>query len=491
MTIRSEQLPSLALAIVLAVGAQTVWFVVGAYVVATVGNHWSHSRAPEELFILRDGTPAIDFHQVDDEDDIFRTLDGKRVKVTERWRQEAKSSILPAFAQQKGQFNELGWSQRLVRLAGPDKYPAAWYFLHDGRLHGRGYFVGYDTKSKLAVGYIGRNGFRPDKPPLDDQFPVDGWRMVEQFGAILFRGFNGEFEDFLGPGIAGVAAESGLQPWIMLLLADDSLMQINVKERTVKCLRKDAHLISAATALKTPTAPETPLSRMLPPQTILFRTPDRVLVTDLNGKEIHTYLLPAELRDLYLQWLQLPDNKVLVRTRHDQSAWDNELFWIDAGGKIVRHEKVDLDRQTRHGSLMDEVGMALIVPCPGAIAGWLACNLWSALKGPEQPGYWVAQGEVFAGTWLLLLVTSTISVVLAWLCYRRQRKYGLPWTWVWTGFVLLFGVPAYLGYLAHRSWPARLACPNCGRLAPRDRPACTGCGREFPPPASKGIEVFA
>jgi hypothetical protein len=58
-------------------------------------------------------------------------------------------------------------------------------------------------------------------------------------------------------------------------------------------------------------------------------------------------------------------------------------------------------------------------------------------------------------------------------------------------FVLLFGVPAYLGYLAHRQWPGRRACPNCGRLAPRDRPACFACGRNFPSPAMKGIEVFA
>jgi hypothetical protein len=56
--------------------------------------------------------------------------------------------------------------------------------------------------------------------------------------------------------------------------------------------------------------------------------------------------------------------------------------------------------------------------------------------------------------------------------------------------VLLFGVPGYLGYLAHRAWPARLACPNCGRLAPRDRPACFLCGHDFPAPAAKGIEIL-
>jgi hypothetical protein len=92
---------------------------------------------------------------------------------------------------------------------------------------------------------------------------------------------------------------------------------------------------------------------------------------------------------------------------------------------------------------------------------------------------------------LLLLINGVISVIVAFLCYRRQRKYGLPWTWAWVAFVLLFGLPAYFGYLAHRAWPARLPCPNCGKRVPRDRPACFACGREFPPPALKGIEVFA
>jgi len=50
---------------------------------------------------------------------------------------------------------------------------------------------------------------------------------------------------------------------------------------------------------------------------------------------------------------------------------------------------------------------------------------------------------------------------------------------------------AYLGYLAHRTWAARLPCPHCGQLAPRDRPACFACGREFPVPPPSGIEVFA
>ena len=115
------------------------------------------------------------------------------------------------------------------------------------------------------------------------------------------------------------------------------------------------------------------------------------------------------------------------------------------------------------------------------------------LLGMAHPSYGRAEvlGEDSAHLRPEMIAVFLFSVVLAALCYRRQHQYGLPWTGVWTAFVLLFGLPAYFGYLAHRSWPARLACPNCGKRVPRDRPACTGCGQEFPPPQPKGIEVFA
>jgi hypothetical protein len=50
---------------------------------------------------------------------------------------------------------------------------------------------------------------------------------------------------------------------------------------------------------------------------------------------------------------------------------------------------------------------------------------------------------------------------------------------------------ALVGYLFHRRWPVMDACPACGRPVPRDRDSCAACGAEFPPPALKGIEVFA
>jgi hypothetical protein len=93
--------------------------------------------------------------------------------------------------------------------------------------------------------------------------------------------------------------------------------------------------------------------------------------------------------------------------------------------------------------------------------------------------------------WLPLLAVFVVGGVAAWLCYRRQRRFALPWTAIWVAFAFLGGVPGLIGYLVHRRWPPLDTCQACGELVPRDRGHCAHCGTEFSPPAPKGIEVFA
>ena len=83
--------------------------------------------------------------------------------------------------------------------------------------------------------------------------------------------------------------------------------------------------------------------------------------------------------------------------------------------------------------------------------------------------------------------------ILAVLAWRRSRAFGLSRKEriTWTVFVLLFGLPAYVGFLLYRRWPIRLPCPNCQARVPRDRMACAECGTRFPDPGLKGIEIFA
>ena len=347
--------------------------------------------------------------------------------------------------------------------------PEAWYFVCDGNLDGRGYVVGYDKAAKAKTGYMGRNGFRSDKPPREEQFAVDGRRIsMRGIGAVMLYGFDSRQN-------------------AKYLLTDDGLVEINLKKRTVKVVRKETNLISAAASHEPQTDAETTSGEETSSQTILLRMPEEVLVLDSSGEEIQTYLLPAELRDGDLEWIPLQGGKALVQKSIRKR---NELLWIDTTGKILERRRVDLHEPWKMSNTMHSLAVSIFVPSIGIICGVFACYPW----GPAESGslgYWAALSKGLHMYWPMFLIKGAICVALAILCYRRQRKYGLPWTWVWTGFVLVFGVPAYLGYLAHRKWPARLPCPSCGKLAPRDREACSSCNHDFPAPPPKGIEVFA
>jgi hypothetical protein len=479
MTTRRGQLQSLLLAIILATGAALAWIAaIGIFLAIVTAIFPDCPEVRERLDVSADGTPYIDSHQDKGDGYPFRTLEGKSLKIL-------ATTNDPTLRVQNKQASHLLW--RWTRLHSLGKTTTIWYFVHDGSIQGHGYFVGYDDETKLPIEYIGRKGFRSEKPAEEEQFAVDMHKISQR------RAF---WSDWCFEWDAGGNARSGR--WLFLL-SDDGLVAIDFDGRTAKLIWKAPDLVSTALTDRDPLAAmkhlrhETTRSTLL----LLVRTPDRVLGLDFDGREIERYVIPPELRDDLLLWHRLSDGRVLIR--RDTYLLDNKLFWINAAGKIVRYEKVNLSviREARRpwpNWLVHHAADMFTMPSPAVIFGLLASNPWETFHDSQQkrsPGYFAAMRQALGDKWLLFTVNGMVGVVLAIFCFRRQRKFGLPWTGVWTAFVLLFGLPGYFGYLAHRAWPVRLPCPKCGRRVPRDRTACFACGRDFPTPTPKGIEVFA
>ncbi len=466
MSTRSDRFQSLALGAMLAMGAGVAWAIVCGWATDVVHGIVTPPDAFESVVFLPDGTPIIE-SQVGGNNAVrsFRSLDGKPLTVNDSHLQSFTMLVGPP--RKEEEFRNLQWPQRITYLYGDWLAPENWYFVHDGQLKGHGYFVGYDKSARLRVGYLGCHGFRLDEPPLEDQFPVDGRRV--RWGAT-----------------GAILNQYGAGSWPQVpkyLLADDGLMQIDTKNRAVKAVWTGTDAISAALTQRHEQTAEETASQIEASRAILIRLADRVLVLDRSGKEAASYPLPEEFRKDILSWLLLPDNVVAVEK-------DKDLLWIKMAGEIVRRTHVDLHEMRKESAAAAATMGSIIAPVPSLVVGVYVCYPWAA-NVPDWVSYSDALPRALHNAWPAFVISPMLSVVLAWLCYRRQRKFGLPWTPAWVVLVLLFGLPVYFGYLAHRIWPGRLPCPHCGRLAPRDRSACFACGQEFPVPAMKGTEVFA
>jgi hypothetical protein len=453
------------MAIVLAIGAGVVWGFACGFSLRIIEALLASEHTWEQLVVLRDGTLLIQ------SPDGYRTLDGKRLDSAPG--EVSWEGNLPGPNRLQERFWGLTWRDRIVALPRNPYASSVWFFQHDGELHGHGFCVGFDTRTNLKVGYIGLHGFRPDEPPPEDQFPIDGRRVTSRQHIVYLPR----------------AAEDG-DGMDCHILTDNALIRINLKGRTVHTVRELPDAISATVALKAATAQDAS-ANATPTHVLLLRTRKQIVVLDANYKQTLAYPLPEELHDANLQCFLTAKNELQVH----RSYQGGEVLWIDTAGKIVRRLNVDLRPTSTEPSTWNTIGeiasVSIVLPCPAPIASFIALvpGQTSAAAGATE--YSVALRKALNQFAPILLITTVISIILSVLSYRRQRRFGLPWTWMWTVFVLLFGLPAYFGYLAHRQWPARLPCPHCGKRVPRDRPACFACGHDFPAPALKGIEVFA
>jgi ABC-type dipeptide/oligopeptide/nickel transport system permease component len=93
-------------------------------------------------------------------------------------------------------------------------------------------------------------------------------------------------------------------------------------------------------------------------------------------------------------------------------------------------------------------------------------------------------------TFVLALILSALLAIACSVRLARYRATRMERI-VWPVFVLLFGLPAWVGFRFGRTWPILDACPTCNARVPKDQTECLACSKEFPAPIELGTEVFA
>jgi len=468
-------LRQLAWAATLAAGFAALWLVIVLWLGTAIleARQGGRRRAYESLVVKSDGTLLIQSFRVDNPylGATYRDLNGNLQEAPDR------DDELPAVSmsgEPPGRtgfaFSQLGWASRLMTFVNEREPTVNWFFVHNGKPDGAGYFVAYEQTSNRRVGFLGMSGFRADPVPAADWIPARG-ELKSSLPLSIYSGRAGTIR----PDRWDVPPR-----WVYVPSGTD-LRKVDLAAQTITTVFETRESIVAPGV---PTLAAWSAGHPTKEKPILVRTTQQIYELDQKQQILKVFTIPTEAdRRSSVQWFGRDNGQAIAVFTRPHAFGDEDspsklmVYRIAGDGAIQEQFELDLQvggvpKQTRDlvGVLGFPVPAFVFVVIPFFDLAVLLKNSWPAF--------------------IAVLVLSLILAVLAW---RRSRAFGFSprerITWVL--FVLLFGLPAYVGFLLHRRWPTREACPSCQTRVPRDRMACAECGTRFPDPALKGIEIFA
>jgi hypothetical protein len=476
----------LVLAAVLAAGFAVVWGLLGLWAVEVAGHVAGLDPESEALVFLADGTPRLT-RSAGRYGAQYCDLDGNPVPapVGDHAGHLNGHRLAAAPRPAKG---DVPWDER-VRCFSDGHTPAVyWYFVSDGRADGTGYFVGYDSRSRALVGYLGTAGFRDASPAAEELFPFGG-RTSGPHAAVLCTLHHHNPTGHPPDHLSGQAPRGSVSTWDVYVVGrDHKIYHAGLHNRTVHVALDEPRLRSAALAAGV----NDPVRGT--PYRLAARTDDAVMVLDERGGLLQRYPIPETLRGRDLTFAETTTGEALLYWKSPDdflaTEADYRIAWVAPDGR----SREAAGTLRAGGGVPLQVFAGVMVPSPLVLGGYVVigrpydlCNEGLSATYPE------ALARALTEFWPALLIAQLVGAGLAVLCHRRQVRYGAGRAErvVWPLFVLLVGLPGWVGYRFGRSWPVRERCPACGVDVPRDRGACACCAADFPRPALRGTEVFA
>jgi hypothetical protein len=488
---------SLVLAGVLAVGFLVVWGLiafwalqVSTHVVAGISPNTVMIQLKAALFFLPDGTPVVG-HQESDVHRELRDLQGNPVAEPDGVHPFLTLASLPAKAATPSLEDELSWDQRINSFADGRVPHGFWYFVADGRCDGSGYFVGYDSENRSCLGYLGLGGLREGPVPSEERIPFAGSASGPQTGLqgrlLCNQTGYARHPRFNRTGHAGKGSVSSSDVYVHG--PDGKLYHADLQKRTIHVAFDRSPFVSAAL-----TAGVFDAAHGLPYRPAV-RTSDAVLVLDEQGGMLKRFPIPDSLRERDINFAETSTGGAVMYTSTPEDLFASEVEYhicrLDSEGRSWEATTVlpflDSDR-----FILMSAG--LVIPSPLGLAGTVGTlRTWMLLDTGLAANYPEAFAQALLEFRSGLAISQLIALGFAMLCYRRQVRYGASRAEriVWPLFVLVLGLPGWIGYRFGRSWPVLETCPECFVTVPRDRERCVRCTNDFPRPALKGTEVFA
>jgi hypothetical protein len=476
----------------LAIGFGLAWGALAGW----IGSAAIESRAKTEgmkyeyLEVAADGTPYIREIPRDNlSNATFRELDGRARTVDDRRRQTQPVNLYGE-REPGGFWSSPGWWGRMWAFVNEREPAAVWYLISDGS-PASGWFVGYERVSNRRIGYIGLAGFREQPVPPEERFPLEA-----------NAGYGGAFSSLhIGINTNGAVTPprpdpQDVPPRLVYVASGNLLRVVDLADGTTStAFEAPAPIASAGVpSLSTYYGYEPPKEPL-----ILVRAAGKVYKLDRAYKVVGVVTLPAEIgaRDM-VTWHAIDDGRAVVTTNlkppddedYPRDVTNMRVYQVAADGTI--QNSVDVALRNGAGPQNEAAAMAMLGIAMPSPAPMLAVQ--ALIATPIRPeGYAGRLAKQLRRAAPALAAVVLLSLGLAAAAWKRSAAFGLSRREqiVWAALTAVFGVPAFVGFLLHRTWPAREPCPHCRANVPRDRIACEACGTPFPAPALRGTEIFA
>jgi len=468
-----------------AIGIAGFWTIVVAWVEQTAAQALHKQPPYEHVYTTIEGEPVIVRTTSGGmrETERILSLTGESLKITSQDLLHL-GSLQPQ--EPSAAFLTSGdWQFRLAAVNDGGVPATYWYLVHDGKFSGHAYGIGFHASTRTVSGYFSRKGFS-DTPPLrEDWFEVSGTNSLSGRTTVSHQGQEPQW---------------AVGKPHFLLLADGKLSRIDLAKKQITDLFDCPQAFRLGQIYRI--LAERPVvnddfasysASSITPMDAVVREPDSLIVINQQSGVQKRFLLPPALREQWLSITLLPSGQLLIVAQHDWSDSDPTLVWLDSSGAIAKQQTVHLQARNQPTSwALMGWQYALAAPHPLASAVFaFGIGPFGAIEQKAADTYSQGLSLVLRHTFPSLLAVIVLSIIAAVAAYRRQKRFGLPHAAAWAVFAFILGIPGWLAYRFHRTWPVLAECPACHQPAPRDRENCLDCGHTFPPPPLKGIEVFA
>jgi hypothetical protein len=478
-------------ATVLATGFGVLWLIAVAVLGTIVleACFRKESRARESIVVRSDGEPLIETRRARAVEG-YRDLDGRPLAGPGQ-----PALILPIGLMgsqgQKGiddflRSGRVDWKWRLKAFEDDQHESNHWFFVHDGKEDGSGYFVGYNWATFERIGFLGDSGFSRDPLPAQQWIPVGRDLLIwNQWSSVHLDQDSGQVER------EQYQIKSRISAHLVYVPSGNCVRLVDLAQQSVRTVFEGDSPIIGISLVNEPSA-----SRPAPAQrpAIVVRTERSI--SGLADDHRVMWTLPcsdeSERKRVAIIYV-LSDGQIVMTIRRgwEGNTMRDRVYWLSPAGGVQKQQDVETNIGDLAWNEMSEgLLLAWAVPVPAVFP---ALQPLLMVLGDVTNSYLDGWRLMFEQSWLSLVGVAVVSLVLATATWWHSDRFALPLRerLAWWVFVTLLGLPGFAGYLLHRRWPLREKCPHCLAVTPLATGACARCDKRFPGPIPKGTEVFA